>query len=367
MVNRLTAYVLPLVAGGLLIFAVVFVRGQGQTAEPGKPATAPPHTPFAHTVAGAGLVEAETENIAIGSPTPGVVVEVFVKVGVQVKAGDKLFRLDDRILLAELRNRTAAVASALADLARLENQPRPEQLRSSAAQLAEAKANLINLEDQLNRTRELFKKKVDTAEALMSRQQAVRMAEAQVAKAQAEYDMQENGAWKYDIDIAKAAVSQAEAQRQLTATEIDRLNVRALVDGQVLQVNVRPGEFVGAPQGQALIILGNSQLLHVRVDIDENDIPRFVLGAPGVAMLRGQPNIKFPLKFVRIEPYVVPKKSLTGDNMERVDTRVLQVIYAIEARKQPLYVGQQLDVYIKVGPPDQAPTPSGAAAGAPAA
>jgi multidrug resistance efflux pump len=366
MLNRLaTKYVLPLVAGGLLIFAVVFVQGQGQSIEPVKPATAPPQTPFEHTVAGAGLVEAETENIAIGSPTSGVVVEVFVKVGKVVTVGDKLFRLDDRMLQAELRNRAAAVASAQADLARLENQPRPEQLRSSAAQLTEAKANLVNLEDQLNRTRELFKKKVDTAEAMMSRQQAVRMAEAQVAKAQADYDMQENGAWKYDVDIAKAALAQAEAQRELVATEIDRLNVRALVDGQVLQVNVRPGEFVGAPQGQALIILGNIQLMHVRVDIDENDIPRFVLGAPGVAMLRGQPDVEFPLKFVRVEPYVVPKKSLTGDNMERVDTRVLQVIYAIDAKNQPLYVGQQLDVFIEVGAPSKTPPPASPTAAAP--
>lgn len=357
MLSKLIAkYVLPLVAGGLLLFAVVFVRGQNQTTPPVRPATPPPQTPFEHTVAGAGLIEAETENIAIGSPTPGVVVEVFVKVGQRVSPGDKLFRLDDRMLRAELRNRQAAVEAAKADLARLQNQPRPEQLRSSAAQLTEAKANLVNLQDQYNRTRELFNRKVDTAESLVTRQQALRVAEAQVAKAQAEYDMTEHGAWEYDIDVAKAAVAQAEAQLEHTNTELERLTVRELVDGQVLQVNLRPGEFVGAPPGQALVIVGNVQLMHVRVDIDENDIPRFVPGAPGVAMLRGQPNVEFPLKFVRIEPYVVPKKSLTGDNMERVDTRVLQVIYAIDSKGNPLYVGQQLDVYLKVDAGAAGPT-----------
>ncbi len=63
-------------------------------------------------------------------------------------------------------------------------------------------------------------------------------------------------------------------------------------------------------------------------------------------MLRGDPRQKFELRFVRVEPYVVPKKSLTGDNSERVDTRVLQVIYAVEGSGLPLYVGQQVDVYI---------------------
>jgi hypothetical protein len=47
---------------------------------------------------------------------------------------------------------------------------------------------------------------------------------------------------------------------------------------------------------------------------------------------------------------VIPKKSLTGDSTERVDTRVLQVIYRVEDDALPLYVGQQMDVFI------QAPT-----------
>jgi multidrug resistance efflux pump len=343
----ITKYVMPLVAIGLLGFAVYFVRGQNPKTEPTPPVAPPPQSPFDYTVAGAGIVEAQTENIAIGSSTPGVVVEVFVKVGQKVAVGDKLFRLDDRMLQAELRSRQAAVGSAKAELQRLENQPRPEQLRMSSAQLSESKANLATQQDQLNRAKELFNRKVDTAENLVARQQAVRVAEAQVARAQAEYDMQENGAWEQDINVARVAVARAEAQVEHALTELDRLIVRALVAGEVLQVNVRPGEFVGAPPDQALIILGNIQLLHVRVDIDENDIPRFVPGSPGVAMLRGQSDVEFPLTFVRVEPYVVPKRSLTGDNTERVDTRVLQVIYSIDAGGRPLYVGQQLDVYVK--------------------
>jgi HlyD family secretion protein len=49
---------------------------------------------------------------------------------------------------------------------------------------------------------------------------------------------------------------------------------------------------------------------------------------------------------VRFEPYVVPKMSLTGDSTERVDTRVLQVIYSFERGNLPIYIGQQMDIYI---------------------
>lgn len=367
MINKiLTKYILPLVAVSLLVFSVYFVSGQNRAEPPAKPMSVPPQSPYDNTVAGAGIVEAETENIAIGSSTPGVVVEVYVKVGQEVAAGDKLFRLDDRMQQAELRNRQAALESAKADLVRLEHQPRPEQLRMSSAQLTEAKANLVGQQDLYNRARDLVERKVETAGNLVTRQQALHAAQAQVARSQAEYDMTEKGAWEYDIGLARAAVTQSEALVEHTRTEIDRLIVRALVTGQVLQVNVRPGEFVGAPPGQALIVLGNIDELHVRVDIDENDIPRYVLGSPGIAMLRGQASVEFPLTFVRVEPYVVPKRSLTGDNKERVDTRVLQVIYSIDSRDRRLYVGQQVDVYIKSRPPKSIETVAEAEAPKPA-
>lgn len=69
----------------------------------------------------------------------------------------------------------------------------------------------------------------------------------------------------------------------------------------------------------------------MRVDIDENDAWRFRPGAPALAYVRGNPDLKTPLRFERFEPYVIPKQSLTGDTTERVDTRVLQVIYSLRA------------------------------------
>jgi hypothetical protein len=121
-------------------------------------------------------------------------------------------------------------------------------------------------------------------------------------------------------------------------------------DLKILQVNVREGEFVGAPPSQPLVVLGSVALMHVRVDIDEHYIPRaYKYFRPEViarASPRGDPSIKIPLQFVRVEPYVIPKKSLTGDNTERVDTRVLQVIYAVTEDCPVLYVGMQLDVFL---------------------
>jgi multidrug resistance efflux pump len=265
-----------------------------------------------------------------------------------VKAGDKLFRLDERPLRAELKARRANLAAAEAQLYKLDSMPRPEELPATEAKAREARANLADMQDQLNRAKQLYRQRALADEDMVHKQQAARMAQEQLAKAEADLTLLKAGAWEPDKLVARSSVEQMRSQIEQTETDLDRLTVRALVDGEVLQVNVRPGEFVGAPPGQALIVLGDVHKLHVRVDVDEHDIPRFRPGAAAKAALRGDPNRIFDLTFVRVEPYVIPKKSLTGDNTERVDTRVLQVIYATTRdEKRLLYVGQQLDVFIQ--------------------
>lgn len=342
----LTKFGLPLVALGLILFATNYLMNASTRLPELPPPIQPAVNPFPNTVAGAGMVEPQTENISVGTPVPGVVVEVMAQVGRKVQAGDPLFRLDDRQRKAELAMRQAALADSQAQLARLDAQPRTEELPRAEAKVLEAKADWENWQQQAKRGEQLFAKNAMPEEEFTVRKQQAVQARERYNSAVAEFDLLKAGAWEYDKRVAQAAIDQAAAQVQETQTELDRLVVRALVDGEVLQVNVRPGEFVAAPSNQALVVLGNVTQLHVRVDIDEYDIPRFVTSAEARATLKGQPDEFFPLRFVRIEPYVVPKKSLTGDNTERVDTRVLQVIYAIDTGGKRLFVGQQLDVFI---------------------
>jgi len=346
MLRTIRKLFLPAVAIGLLIFAVLTVVRAQTPAVKSKPPVEPPRAPFSKTVAGSGIVEARTENISIGSHLPGVVTEVLVQVGAKVDKGTPLFRLDDRAFKANLRVMQSNVAAAKAELSRLESLPRPEELPPAEAKLLEAEANLSELISNYERAQRLGKENAVTEQELVKRRQGVEMGRQQVAWAKASFDLLKAGSWGPEKAIAQAKVEQANAALEQVQIEIDRLTVTAPVDGEVLQLNVRPGEFVGAPPGQALVVLGNVQLLHVRVDVDEHDIPRFRPGAPAQATLRGDPKAKFNLTFERVEPYVVPKKSLTGDNSERVDTRVLQVIYSIDNQGCTLYVGQQVDAFI---------------------
>jgi len=305
-------FILPLIgilAAAWATYAIVHTTTHRESTIPPSP---PPVSDFRDTVAAVGLVEASTENIAIGTPLSGIVPKVFVGAGDAVRAGDPLFELDTRQLRAELdvRRQTLAVAR-------------------SRARVADAR--LDDLRRQLSFAEQVKDKRAVSAEELSRRRSAVDTAAA-------------------ELDEARAQVAAAEAQVRATAVEIERSTVRSPIDAEVLQVKLRVGEFAAAaPSESPLIVLGRSKPLHVRVDVDEHEGWRVRAGSAAVGRLRGNAELKTPLSFVRFEPLVVPKKSLTGDGTERVDTRVLQVIYKVEQDDLPLFVGEQLDVFIDAG------------------
>jgi HlyD family secretion protein len=354
MKRTISKLMLPVLAVGMLGFSIYHVVQARQTPPKPPPPVEPPRSPFGKSVFGAGIVEAETENISIGTALPGVVLEVYVpveKVGQRVHKGDPLFLVDNRQLNAQRKYYEASLAAAQAQLAKLEAQPRPEEVPPSEAAVRYAKANLEIQLDLAERNRRLVATQAVSTEDYTQKKLSVDAARQQLAQSKAQDALLKAGAWQKDIAIARANVVLARAQLEQTQTDLDRALVRAPVEGRVLQVNVRPGEYVGTPPSQALVVLGSVARLHVRVDIDEHDVPRaykcFRQGVPAYASPRGDPQLRVPLDFVRVEPFVIPKKSLTGDNTERVDTRVLQVIYQLDREEPALFVGMQVDVFLQ--------------------
>jgi RND family efflux transporter MFP subunit len=269
-----------------------------------EPATAPYQT----AIGARGIVESLGENVHISPLVSGVVEEVFVKVGDQVKKGDPLFRVDSRAA-------RAAVASREAEIPVL------------TARLAEAEANLAEKQDLLERVTKLGSKNVASEEEVRRATFQHRAAAALQALAAAE--------------LQQGKVLLAEAQ-----TDLDLTLVAAPRDGEILQVNIRSGEHASPNTMMEAILLGDTSALQLRADVDEDSAWRVRPGAPATAYIKGTRDKPIPLTFVRVEPYILPKKSLTGESTERVDTRVLQVIYTFPAPKTPIYVGQQMDVFI---------------------
>lgn len=277
--------------------AAVFIDNRERPAA--EPVTAPASPPYESYVVGAGLVEASTGNIAIGSPVSGIATELRVHVGDFVEAGEPLFQVDDRDLQAQLISARANVAAAEAAL----QQPR----------------------HRLSYSEDLVRKDPSSVSA------------------QAVTDLHDL------VEIAEANLNLAKAQVTQLSMEIDRYTVRAPTAGRVLQLNLRVGEYVDG-SAAALVLFGDDRRLFVRVDIDESDSWRIHAGANATAFVRGNGALRIPLTFEYVEPHVIPKTSLTGRSTERSDTRVLQVLYSFTRLELPVYVGQQLDVFIEAPP-----------------
>jgi multidrug efflux pump subunit AcrA (membrane-fusion protein) len=344
-------YFVPFAAVCGIAFAVrTVVLGYQKPVVP-QPIAQPPQPPFDAYLSGAGLVESASENVAISTPLPGLVTQVAATVGAKVGKGELLFQIDDRDVVAALAVERAAVATARARVARLQALPRVEDVRASEARVVEARAALEETQRQLAMAEGVADPRALAKDALSKRRSDVEIALARLAAAQAALDWQEAGAWAPELEVARAELAQAEARVGSIETQLERTRVRSPLDATVLQVNVRAGEYATTGLlARPLFVLGRTDVLHVRVDIDENDAWRWSADAPARAFLRGNRNMSATLRLVRPEPYVVPKRSLTGESTERVDTRVLQVLYAFDPSELRVFVGQQLDVYVQAQP-----------------
>ena len=327
MLPKITLPLLALAGLGFGIYSVV----NGNKPVPVAPAVVEPaQAPFKTYIAGAGIIEAKSRNVAIGAALPGIVKSLNVKVGDKVKTGAVLFTVDDRDAQANLTMRRA-------------------DLELARAAVDEATASLADVEVLRKLAESVTDRRAISTEELERRRNAVLIAKAR-------------------LDSARARVLQAQSQVEAVETTLERLNVRAPMDGEILQVNIRPGEFAMAgATSTPMLVMGNLDQLHVRVDIDENDAWRFRPNGKAVAYLRGNRDFSTPLTLAYVEPYVVPKRSLTGDSTERVDMRVLQALYQFDRKKLHAFVGQQVDVFIEAPGYDvlktgQPPVPAGRAA-----
>ncbi|MGA9572577.1 MAG: biotin/lipoyl-binding protein [Lysobacterales bacterium] len=297
-------YILPLLAiiGLGIAIATIFYGNKA----PGVMTREIPQfqPPFEFWVAGAGIVEATTGNISIGTPVSGIVMEIYVKVGDHVQTGDPLFKIDDRALHAQLLTADARVTEATAAL------QKPKHRLKNAEQLKKRDPNAIsdqNLGDLLDEAAQ-----------------------------------------------AEATLVLARTQLVQLQVEIERHTVRALVPGEVLQLRMRLGEYVeGSSATPPLLVLGGSDRMYLRVDVDEHDAWRVQPGMKAVAFVRGHPEVKIPLSYEYTEPQIIPKTSLTGQSTERTDTRVLQILYSFAITDAAIHIGQQLDVFIEA-PANQA-------------
>lgn len=341
-----------------LLSAYLFSRQpQAQT-----PLFNPAANPYAHGIYADGMVEsaqAEGENINLYPEVTGPITEVLASEGQRVHKGDALLRIDDSVQRAITEQQRAQAQAALATLRELRAEPRPETLAVALAQVQNARATLKNAADALAKQQRSYD--VDprsvSMDALDNARNAQKIAATNLQVVERQYELTRAGAWIYDVQNQERTYEALTRAYRSAAALLAKYTIRAPQDGVVMALQATTGSYV-SPQGaydsytqgyDPVVVMGApQQALQVRAYVDE--ILVHELSDPahiGAEMFIRGTEQHVPLKFVRVQPYISPKIELSDEREERVDLRVLPVIFRFtNAPELHLYPGELVDVYV---------------------
>lgn len=343
---------------GALLSAVLYARPRRRV----PPLFSPAPNPYAAGIYANGIVESDQsngENINIYPEVSGTVIDVLVAEGQPVRRGTALFLVDDSIQRAVVEQQKAAAGAAHALYEELRAQPRPETLAVARAQMGLARASLKNQRDSFAKQERSFA--IDprsvSRDVLDTALNATNVAQANLDVATRQFELTRAGAWSYDIRNQRRQYEALSKAWAASSALLSKYTVLAPTDGVVLSVHTTVGSYV-SPAGAydtytqgfgPPVVMGTGEPhLAVRCYIDEILIPRL---PPRERMqakmfIRGT-NVSVPLEFVRVQPYVSPKIQLSNQRTERVDVRVLPVIFRFSPPKNVgVYPGQLVDVYV---------------------
>jgi HlyD family secretion protein len=327
------------------------------------PVFKPAQNPYAEGIYASGILQSDQDsgtNTALYPEVSGTVRQILAREGQAVQQGQTLLLIDDSVQRSTAEQIRAQADAARTTLEALRAQPRPEALAVAQAQVDSAAATLKLNQDALDKLQHIYVRdpQLIAKDQLDNAVNTVKVSAANLAVARRQLDLTRAGAWKYDIAAQQQQYAALDKAYQSSLALLEKYTIKAPVSGTVLSVQTTVGSYV-SPQGTFDTISGSNQpvlvmgggaesVLAVRCYVDEILIQRLSLSAstPARLYVRGT-EIQIPLQFVRVQPYISPKIQLSNERAERVDLRVLTVIFRFtRPAGVQLYPGQLVDVYI---------------------
>lgn len=319
---------------------------------PGAQADEREAAPPVALAAGNGVVEPAQPEVRLGAPVAGSIARVMVREGDRVEAGAPLIELDRRVEAAALAAAEADVLGARAELDRVIKGTRAEDIRAARGEADAARARAALAQSMAARTERAAAAGALTGDELDRARREAEAAEAASRVATAREQASIAGSRREDVQLARARLAAVEARRDQAAAAHARLLITAPAAGEVLQLPYRVGEYY-QPGGQArsepLAVVGDTSQLRVRVDIDERDIGKIQPGAPVLVRASAFPGQDLRGRIVEIGRRMGRKNVRTDDPTERNDTKILEVVVALEAAGG-LIVGQRVTSYVLASP-----------------
>jgi len=302
-------------------------------------------------VAAAGRVEPVSENIKLASELNGKLKAMFVEEGDHVRRGQVMAELVNDDYRAQVASAEAEVTQKEAELRKVINGARIQERREAQSNVDEAKAVMDHAQLEMVRYQKLF------AAGVVSREEQDQYAkEYAVAKARYEemshhHNLVAADAREEDRAMAEANVQLAKAQLEEARAVLDKTFVRAPIDGTVLRKYHRAGESVSnsAVNPDPIFTIGDERALRVRVDVDEDDVSKLVVGQSAYVTADAYGSRKFYAHVVRIGQELGRKNIRTDEPTEHVDNKILETLIQLDAGTD-LPVGLRVNAFIVGGP-----------------
>lgn len=189
--------------------------------------------------------QVEVSEYRVSSKVPGRILEIRVKEGDYVKAGDTLAILDAPEVRAKMEQARSAENAAAAIELKAQNGARKEQIQGAFSVLQQAKAGYEIAEKSYNRIQRLFDEGVVSAQKRDEVYANYKAMEAQMKAAQSQYDMAVNGARLEDKMAAAAQVGRAKGAVNEVNSYIHETVQTAQMEGEVADIYPKVGELVG--------------------------------------------------------------------------------------------------------------------------
>ena len=284
-----------------------------------------------------GRIEGASATIKMGFPIVGVVGAVSAAPGTRVAKGALLAALvcDDRG--ATVAAAEADLADARAQLARLNGGAREEERRVSRSNVQLADADVQSAGNVYARFDSLRTKggaggmitelQVETAG------DALKVAQARRAVAQAQLALTDAPPRREDVAIAEARRAGAQARVQMARAEADKCLLRAPAAATVLKVNVEPGDVLAVTPPLVAVTLGDLTRLRVRAEVDERFVERVKVGQPVTVTSEFNSRLKLGGKVAAREAQMGRRTVLGVDPADKNDRDVLEVLIDLDRKE----------------------------------
>lgn len=295
---------------GILI-GIISVIVYNEKNEP-QPPVAISHNPYDNGVYATGIVESfqpTGSNVNIYAEVSNRITQIFVTNGQILKKDDPILAIDDSV--------------------------QREVVEKDLAQIKMDEANLVNVQEQLDKIQKSYR---------LNPKSVSRNALDNAINA---------------VNITKNTINVDTQQYKSDQNLLNKFVIKAPIDGMVLRVVPSVGDYI-SPQGSydtytqgmlPSVQMGvATEYMQVRSYVNEILVPHLPKPSKleGTMFIRGLNNKSIPLEFASVQPYTIPNIELSNQRNERVDVRVLPVIFKF---KKPddinIFPGQLVDVYLK--------------------